>query len=89
MLIEYFKKITEKFPPEDGKRHCIVYDSEMECLKIGIWLKDQMITFQIESEDEFNDLDQLVSDVENLMLPWTHAALPNAELTGRGLEAEL
>jgi hypothetical protein len=84
MLIEYFKRITEKFPTEAGKRHCIVYDSEMECLKIGVWLEDQMMTFCIETEDEFNDLDQLISDIENLMRPWTHAAMPNAELTGRG-----
>lgn len=78
MLIEYFKRVTEKFPTEPGKRHCIVYDSEMECLKIGVYLKDQMMMFQIEAEDEFKDIDQLILDIENLMRPWTHAALPNA-----------
>ena len=63
MLLEYFERLNQMYPPPEGCRHSITYEGGF--LKLGVWKDGEMTLFTV-TEDEFDNLDCLLVAIGEL-----------------------
>lgn len=70
MLIEFFKKLNNEYPPSDVFQHFLFYDAEIKIPVLGVWINEKYEYRKVNKDERFKVIGSLIKLFEVLNKKW-------------------